>query len=104
LITRLFQEYGAKPEVVLTDASVLSGAISYRDFREELVSRSKTPNPKPVVIVFGTGWGIDSAFYPAVDRILAPIHGPEGKQEEGGYNHLSVRAAAAIILDRLFGQ
>ncbi|MGZ3699695.1 MAG: RNA methyltransferase, partial [Bdellovibrionota bacterium] len=39
-------------------------------------------------------------FYPEVHRILAPVYGPEG---EGGYNHLSVRSAVAIILDRLFG-
>jgi hypothetical protein len=31
-------------------------------------------------------------------RSLAPIHGP------GDYNHLSVRAAAAVILDRLAGK
>ena len=103
LLDRLLQEHGMKPEVVLTDASDLAGGISYSEYRKELDARAAAPNPRPVVIVFGTGWGIDSSFHPAVDRILAPIYGPEGKQEEGGYNHLSVRAAAAIILDRLFG-
>jgi hypothetical protein len=103
LLDRLTREHGEKPEVVLTDASDLAGGLSYSEYRRELETRAKAPNPRPVVIVFGTGWGIDSSFHPAVDRILAPIYGPEGKQEEGGYNHLSVRAAAAIILDRLFG-
>lgn len=103
LMDRLTLEHGQKPEVVLTDASDLAGGISYSEYRKELESRSRTDRPRPVVLVFGTGWGVDSSFHPAVDRILAPIYGPEGKQEEGGYNHLSVRAAAAIILDRLFG-
>lgn len=103
LLDRLTIEHGVKPEVVLTDASDLQGGISYSEYRKELEARKNSPSPKPVIIVFGTGWGIDSSFHPAVDRILAPIYGPEGKQEEGGYNHLSVRAAAAIILDRLFG-
>ena len=104
LLDRLTREHGMRPEVVLTDASDLAGGISYSDYRKELEARASTPNSRPVVLVFGTGWGIDSSFHPAVDRILAPIYGPEGKQEEGGYNHLSVRAAAAIILDRLFGR
>ena len=103
LVSRLTAEHGQKPEVVLTDAAQLERSISYADYRRELEERSKSPDPRPVVIVFGTGWGVDPSFHPAVDRILAPIYGPEGPQEEGGYNHLSVRAAAAIILDRLFG-
>ena len=103
LIARLTAEHGQKPEVVLTDAAQLERSISYADYRRELEQRSKSPDPRAVLIVFGTGWGVDKSFHPAVDRILAPIHGPEGPQEDGGYNHLSVRAAAAIILDRLFG-
>ena len=88
---------------MLFRSSDLKGGISYSEYRRELEARRAAPNLQPVVIVFGTGWGVDSSFHPVVDRILAPIHGPEGKQEEGGYNHLSVRAAVAIILDRLFG-
>jgi len=104
LLDRLTREHGIKPEVVLTDASDLAGGISFSDYRKELQEREMSSNSRPVLIVFGTGWGIDRSFHPAVDRILAPIYGPEGKQEEGGYNHLSVRAAAAIVLDRLFGR
>ena len=106
LVSRLTAEHGQKPEVVLTDAAQLERSISYADYRRELElrsSQSESSSPRPVLICFGTGWGVDQSFYPAVDRILAPIYGPEGPQEEGGYNHLSVRAAAAIILDRLFG-
>ena len=97
-------ECGEEPEVVLTDASPLPSSVakssSYAEYRREL--EDDVTRTKPVVVVFGTGWGISDVFYPEVHRILAPVYGP--KDAEGGeYNHLSVRAAVAIILDRLFG-
>lgn len=88
----------ASPEVVLTDARPLPNSVSYADYRRELEDPSR--GKRPVILVFGTGWGVSDVFYPEVHRILAPVYGPEGK---GGYNHLSVRSAVAIILDRLFG-
>ncbi|MCM2324559.1 MAG: RNA methyltransferase [Oligoflexia bacterium] len=97
-------ECGEDPEVVLTDARPSPNAVSYADYRRELSDSGLT---KPVAICFGTGWGVSDVFYPEVHRILAPVYGPEGAPREGipyrGYNHLSVRAAVGIILDRLFG-
>ncbi len=93
---------GQAPEVVLTDARPLPNSISYADYRKEIEARASSENPRPVLVILGTGWGVSEDFYPEVDRILAPVYGPEGN-ERGYYNHLSVRAAAAIILDRLFG-
>jgi hypothetical protein len=52
----------------------------------------------PVLILFGTGWGLAASVLDSCDR-LAPIEGVG----QGGYNHLSVRAACAIALDRLLG-
>lgn len=88
-------KHGELPEVVLTDARPLPNTISYADYRRELEDPKR--GKKPVVLVFGTGWGISELFYPEVHRILAPVYGPKE------YNHLSVRSAVAIILDRLFG-
>ncbi len=51
----------------------------------------------PVMIVFGTGWGLADEVIARADAQLGPIESPR----EDGYNHLSVRAAAAIIFDRL---
>lgn len=93
--------HGQDPEVVLTDARPLPNAVSYADYRRELEDPQR--GNRPVALVFGTGWGISDAFYPEVHRILAPVYGPEGGRGEGSYNHLSVRAAVAIILDRLLG-
>ncbi len=91
--------HGEAPEVVLTDASPLPKAVSYGEYRRELEDPKRT---KPALVVFGTGWGISEVFYPEVHRILAPVYGLKD-DPDGEYNHLSVRAAAAIILDRLFG-
>jgi len=48
-------------------------------------------------LVFGTGWGLHPSLVAELDLMLEPIRGT------GAYNHLSVRAAVAIILDRLLG-
>lgn len=51
----------------------------------------------PVLLVFGTGWGLGDAVTERATARLSSIKGASA----GGYNHLSVRAAAAIIFDRL---
>lgn len=119
----IMETHGCAPEVVLTDARPLPQSVTYAQYRAELedrgrslaetkapktsqevppaASREAAQETKPVLLVFGTGWGISESFYPEVHRILTPVYGPEGRE---GYNHLSVRSAVAIILDRLFGQ
>ena len=52
---------------------------------------------KPFLFVFGTGWGLTEDVMDRMDLILEPIKGRKD------YNHLPVRAAVAIILDRLLG-
>lgn len=47
------------------------------------------------IILFGTGWGLADELINTSDVVLEPIVICED------YNHLSVRCAAAIILDRL---
>jgi hypothetical protein len=49
------------------------------------------------MLLFGTGFGMAPSMLERTDLALAPVLGPED------YNHLSVRAAAGIILDRLRG-
>ncbi len=51
----------------------------------------------PLLFLFGTGWGLTEEVLEQADDILEPIRGA------GAYNHLSVRSAAAILLDRLRG-
>ncbi|HTL12653.1 MAG TPA: RNA methyltransferase [Bdellovibrionota bacterium] len=89
--------HGEKPEVVLTEARPLYETLDYGDYRARLEAPGRT---RPMILIFGTGWGVDPVFADKIDLVLKPLYGPEGPE---GYNHLSVRAAAAIILDRLFG-
>ncbi len=85
---------GLAPVLVGTDARELQGPrISYEQLRELLET-----DRRPVYLLFGTGWGIALEVLERVDYLLPPLWGP------GAYNHLSVRAAVAIILDRLRGR
>lgn len=91
----------SQPFVVMPDAKDLPESWSYPELRERLETSGLPgdgPGLRPLMIVFGTGWGISPSFYNKVDRALKPIWGL-GKR----YNHLSVRAAAAVVLDRVFG-
>lgn len=83
-------------EVAMPDARPLPNQMTYEQAR---IKWAEEPNAGVKVIVLGTGWGVAPEFYSEVHTYLSPIYGPLGAE---GYNHLSVRAAAAIILDRLF--
>ena len=52
----------------------------------------------PVLVLFGTGYGMTKETMESFDYILEPIYG------HSEYNHLSVRSAVSIILDRLRGE
>ena len=65
--------------------------VSFGTLREILSDR------KPYVLTLGTAWGLSQEFIEKADYILEPITGVSD------YNHLSVRSAASIILDRLIG-
>jgi hypothetical protein len=83
--------WGKKAKRVATGASVYPHSIQF-GFLKKLLKEQNTP----FFILFGTGWGLTQEVKDSSDYVLAPI---EGK----GYNHLSVRSAVAIILDRLLG-
>ncbi len=89
---------GLRQEVAMPDARPLPNQLSYSEIRSKWENESE---PSVKIIVFGTGGGVSEAFYPEVHTYLAPIYGPLKAE---GYNHLSVRAAAAVILDRLYGK
>lgn len=84
---------GKHPYVVTTDARVYANTISYKDLR-----RKREEDNTPILLLLGTGYGMTKETMEQFDFILEPIYGA------GDYNHLSVRSAAAIILDRLAGE
>ena len=89
-IAEIERETGHLPRLVATSARGGPGRLTY----DALRARLDAPGP-PVLLVFGTGWGLAAEVLDRVDDVLEPIAGA------GPYNHLSVRAAAAIMLDRL---
>jgi hypothetical protein len=82
---------GARPERWTTAARGGFATTTYAVARGLLRARTR-----PVLLVFGTGHGLADALLVSAAVHLAPVR-------PGGYNHLPVRAAAAIILDRLLG-
>lgn len=52
----------------------------------------------PYLLILGTGHGLAESLLAGADHQLEPL------DSGTGYNHLSVRAAAAIYLDRLLGR
>jgi hypothetical protein len=60
-------------------------------------ARKGLENGDNLLLLFGTSWGLAPGVLARVDGVLEPIHGI------GEYNHLSVRSAASIVLDRLAG-
>jgi len=80
------------PKKVATCARRYPTSTGYKEFKDILKAG------KPHLLVFGTAWGLDESFIAEADYLLEPIVGPTE------YNHLSVRTAAGIILDRLLGE
>jgi hypothetical protein len=86
------QETGEQPRLVATSARAGDRRVSFAEVRKKLESPGS-----PLLLLLGTGWGLTEEVLEQADDILEPIKGV------GAYNHLSVRAAAAILLDRLRG-
>ena len=89
------RECGATPRLVATSARSRPGntRITFGKMREMLLM-----DDVPCMILLGTGWGLANAVFARSDLVLEPIAGQDD------YNHLSVRAASAIMLDRILGR
>ncbi|HYC54014.1 MAG TPA: RNA methyltransferase [Candidatus Binatia bacterium] len=84
------RRYGVLPRLIGTSARPSAGAESFASVRHSLETTEA-----PSLLILGTGWGLTEAVMSRCHCVLEPIVGPSA------YNHLSVRAAAAILLDRL---
>jgi len=90
-VADLTMHYGQRPLVVTTSARVHDKTLPYPVLREKIDSGL------PVLLLFGTAHGLAPEIMTEADGVLPPILG------DTEYNHLSVRSAASIILDRLLG-
>ena len=80
------------PVFVGTSAKKFPHTIAFEELRKRIEKQEEH-----FCLVFGTGWGLHPSLLEELDFMLEPIQGT------GDYNHLPVRSAAAIILDRLLG-
>lgn len=80
------------PKIVGTSAKIVPGGIGYDQLKRHL------SDGDPYLLLFGTAWGLPEELFSLVDYFLKPISGISD------YNHLSVRSASAVILDRLLGR
>ncbi len=101
VIDSLYEKFDSRPVVIMTSAREHIATecgkpfVRYTHIRAQLRENKMTP----YLLVFGTGYGIESECIRTYsDVVLEPVRGV------AGYNHLSVRSAAAIIIDRLFGR
>ena len=81
------------PRLIATGAGITENMVAADALRERMRREGG-----PWLLLLGTGWGLSQEVITAADYRLQPIYGREG------YNHLSVRAAAAILCDRLLGR
>lgn len=91
VITAVTHQYECRPLVVATSASLEGNSLGYGELRQ------KIGQGEPILLLFGTAHGLAPALRTQTDATLPPIRG------EARYNHLSVRSAVSIIIDRLLG-
>lgn len=80
---------GKRPLVIGTSAGG-EGNAAFGEIRGML-------EESPVLLLFGTGQGLSPHLCETCDAMLPPL------ARFSGYNHLSVRSAVAIVLDRIVG-
>lgn len=93
VIAAIEQREGKKPVVIATSAREIEhqGLISFYD-QEKVWATGR-----PILFIFGTGRGLTPDRLKSADFLLKPI------LSLSDYNHLSVRSAVAIVLDRWLG-
>jgi len=89
-INKITQTESERPIILATDGRAGEGRIAFSQVRDLIKS-----DKKPYLLVLGTGWGMCPELINRCDLFIEPIIGPSD------YNHLSVRSAAAVLLDRL---
>jgi hypothetical protein len=80
-----------KPIMAVTGANFDSFSGDSKALKEKMNSEDR-----PCLLLFGTGWGLHDKILELSEYKLDPILGANPE----GYNHLSVRSAVAIYLDR----
>jgi hypothetical protein len=92
MVEELRQE--GEPMIIGTSSRERTGkGITYKEVQEEIARAER-----PIHVLFGTGWGLSDEVVGLCERMLVPIRG------KGDYNHLPLRVALGITLDRILGE
>lgn len=86
------EKWQEKASIFATCASPTHNTVGYAEVRNRL------HGGEPMLLLFGTAWGLAPEAKAAADGTLPPLRG------YGEFNHLSVRSAVSVILDRLLGE
>ena len=86
---------GVEPYVVVTGANLKHDVMGAEKLKEKL-----RIGDRPIFLLFGTGYGLHANLIESADYRLKPLAG----SAQDGYNHLSVRSAVAIYLEKLRGE
>jgi len=92
VVEEIEAEWGRPPQTVATSARFRDPDLDCRELAERVRNGGDA-----YLLLFGTGWGLVEETVNRADFRLAPIRG------RGAFNHLSVRSAASVILDRVLG-
>lgn len=90
-VIKEIENWRSKVFVVGTSAKKRENSITFEELNEIVVKKGND-----TLLLFGTGWGLTEEIIERCDAMLEPILGV------GDYNHLSVRVAMGIVLDRIF--
>lgn len=83
------QETAEPVHIVATSARPSAKSVTFREMR------AKLPDLGCVLLLFGTAWGLSAELIDRAEYLIEPVKGC------GDYNHLSVRSAVTVVLDRL---
>ena len=93
VIETIEAQIGKKPLLVATSAKVGNQAKNITFYDQSII----WSQDRPVLFIFGTAKGLSDELIKRCDYLLIPV---EGFSE---FNHLSVRSAVAVVLDRWMG-
>ncbi len=90
VVADMTAQFGTTPSLITTSARKAENNLTFDGLREA------AGDLRPTLLLFGTAWGLAPEVLDRADFRLDPIEGG------GEYNHLSVRSAVSIVLDRMF--
>lgn len=93
VIREIEREWGRPPVTVATSARTVDPDLDFPELRRRIEAGEEA-----FLLLFGTGWGLVEEMVDGADYRLKSVQGP------GDYNHLPVRSAVSIILDRILGE